>query len=802
MGTWLAIAALVFIGPMALKWWALRRARAHLERIPLFPCTFVPVEPHDVPAALREALDLAAAELTALGFEPCGYLGWPVFPQSPPRILAVLRNHAEGAFALIGFSLGTRRGADVEFETLFVDGAWLRSFNRRVAVRTERAGGRIVELAASSLAEQWRAHQGAVAAEPERAPREAGLAELISHRSAEDSESYIFGIEQGDFRRAEDGVSFRFTQAGSEAFINRHQEAVQRFAKLPPPTGALAMRLPADELERQFQDLEYLAAQQPKARHHWRGFLLSGLAFAASAYFFRDATWLLWTIPFLLFHELGHFVTMRLFGHRDATIRFVPFFGAATMTTTHFRKLSHEMIVLLAGPVPGILIGLAIFQLADFGSSRYLVGIAITLVSLNGLNLLPIYPLDGGRILHALVTAGRPRLALASKVVAGAVFVVLAIVFKDWTLLIIAAAGALVLRSGARQARAERAVRRHPDFAPGQPPEQRRRLIFEALAEHDASDGEAWRNNVKQLEVSLSHEPRWAPALPWLAVYGACLGGVVAFSLSVFSVGDKVNGECPERADSKRLSCAASASVSELDWSHPTSGSIKRNPFKLVSRNEYPTGAFVWCTRRSDAAPTEALANLRATISMNAFCTALPWESDAGSLTTERRNARWTLSVLSLGGIERRWRQLDERLDAIPEGIRKQPRFDQETVRLLRAAAGEWDSPPGRVLAERLGRSPTESCKRFKVLSVSEDVEAPPGEDEEEKEDGAGEKDVPAPATAPRDVVARIGVITKSPDDLAPLTSYLCQAGCDVQITPFGSMDPRLRVCFQRSDVP
>ena len=122
---------------------------------------------------------------------------------------------------------------------------------------------------------------------------------------------------------------------------------------------------------------------------------------------------MLWVIPVVLFHELGHWVAMRAFGHRDATIRFIPFFGAATMTTKQFAKLSHEMVVLLAGPVPGMILGLALIQLSLAGVSGYTLFAGIALVSLNVVNLLPLHPLDGGRhparAGHRRAAALRPR---------------------------------------------------------------------------------------------------------------------------------------------------------------------------------------------------------------------------------------------------------------------------------------------------------------------------------------------------------------------------------------------------------
>src|SRR5439155_12865752 len=65
-------------------------------------------------------------------------------------------------------------------------------------------------------------------------------------------------------------------------------------------------------------------------------------------------------VAVLLYHELGHFVAMKLFGYRDATIFFVPFFGAATVGRKHDATAAQQIIVLLAGPVPGLLLALGL----------------------------------------------------------------------------------------------------------------------------------------------------------------------------------------------------------------------------------------------------------------------------------------------------------------------------------------------------------------------------------------------------------------------------------------------------------
>src|SRR5262245_1742921 len=62
-------------------------------------------------------------------------------------------------------------------------------------------------------------------------------------------------------------------------------------------------------------------------------------------------------VSVLLFHEAGHYAGMRLFGYRDVRMFFIPFFGAAVSGKRGDVAAWKEGIVLLLGPVPGIVVG-------------------------------------------------------------------------------------------------------------------------------------------------------------------------------------------------------------------------------------------------------------------------------------------------------------------------------------------------------------------------------------------------------------------------------------------------------------
>lgn len=105
----------------------------------------------------------------------------------------------------------------------------------------------------------------------------------------------------------------------------------------------------------------------------------------------------------LMFHELGHFFAMKHFKYKDLGIYFVPMIGAFASGEKEKISQKQTLIVLLAGPIPGLLIGILLYILYyPFFSDDYYYRAFNSLVFLNLFNLLPIMPLDGGRVIKNL----------------------------------------------------------------------------------------------------------------------------------------------------------------------------------------------------------------------------------------------------------------------------------------------------------------------------------------------------------------------------------------------------------------
>ena len=723
MTSWWGILFMVVLAPLGLVWWAHWRAYDRRLRLPMVAQSFSVADQEFVPASIREGLVAASEELTDLGFHFIGYVQSAEFGTSTPRFQAVLRHPNAGAFAIVGFALSQVSGASIDLVTLFEDGWWLLTVNRRAHFflgdfRTGRLGDALV----ATVSEQWRFHGDAVARETSRAIRQADLSALAAYRDALDEEEMRIAMESGDVLATADPKRFRMTPRGALRLGQRMRSGGARIAAAPRPEGKSAsVRTPIDELERKYQTAVSTLAQIKSARSP-RAFLISALAFVVSMLLFTHWAWVLWLIPVLLLHEMGHWAAMRLFGHRDVTIRFIPFFGAATMSTKRFEKLWHEIVVLLAGPVPGIVIALVIFQLSDIPHVRYGFAVAVTLISINSINLLPLHPLDGGRILHALVVAGRPWLNLALKSIAGAAFLIAAVVLKEPLLAVLALVGAVSVRSEVRLAHLEMAIRRLPQFHAAHAPAQRRALIFDVLSLGSETQPADWLQTVQRLEVSLGHRrPPWRHLVPCGLAYAACLGGIVLFMANVFSIG-RHGLRCPVPERTVAVSCAPGSAFRQINWAHVAPGSLTRNPFKVISPSlPYPMAGFIWCTIEDGPGAVALADRLREAEAGAPYCAAFPWEKITGDGDL-RRKARATVATLRLVQRMGDLATIDRIIDFRTKRATNDPNFDPTTARLYRATIDQGS--PGadaatRELAARLGPSTTESCKRLKALPRS-----------------------------------------------------------------------------------
>jgi Zn-dependent protease len=104
----------------------------------------------------------------------------------------------------------------------------------------------------------------------------------------------------------------------------------------------------------------------------------------------------------LFVHELGHVIEAKRQGLPVSAPLFIPFLGAMIMLKGNPEDAWREAKVAIAGPILGSLGALATWGLGEYLDSDLLIALAFTGFFLNLFNLLPIVPLDGGRIVAAV----------------------------------------------------------------------------------------------------------------------------------------------------------------------------------------------------------------------------------------------------------------------------------------------------------------------------------------------------------------------------------------------------------------
>jgi Zn-dependent protease len=107
-------------------------------------------------------------------------------------------------------------------------------------------------------------------------------------------------------------------------------------------------------------------------------------------------------IALLFVHELGHYLEAKRQGLDVGAPVFIPFLGAAILLKENPLDAWREAQIAIAGPIVGSLGAAAVWFVGEQQSSDLLIALGFTGFFLNLFNLLPVVPLDGGRIAAAI----------------------------------------------------------------------------------------------------------------------------------------------------------------------------------------------------------------------------------------------------------------------------------------------------------------------------------------------------------------------------------------------------------------
>ena len=152
----------------------------------------------------------------------------------------------------------------------------------------------------------------------------------------------------------------------------------------------------------------------------------------------------------VVLHEFGHALAARQFGIRTRSIVLLPIGGIAAIEKTP-EDPRQEILIALAGPAVSFAIagllwlallaagGIARPLAVDLGEAGFVERLMVVNLLLGGFNLLPAFPMDGGRVFRALLSLwlGRVTATRIASIVAQAAAILFAVVGLHYNLFLV-----------------------------------------------------------------------------------------------------------------------------------------------------------------------------------------------------------------------------------------------------------------------------------------------------------------------------------------------------------------------------
>lgn len=150
----------------------------------------------------------------------------------------------------------------------------------------------------------------------------------------------------------------------------------------------------------------------PAQGRQWRDALVTGLLTYASFHYLFGWQLASLLLALIVIHEAGHALAMRAVGQPVRGVYFIPFFGGVAVAAAPHASEAERGFVALMGPGLSLLTTAAFYALWLATGEPLFAEVALASAILNGLNLAPVLPLDGGQIVDAILSRSDPEMAV------------------------------------------------------------------------------------------------------------------------------------------------------------------------------------------------------------------------------------------------------------------------------------------------------------------------------------------------------------------------------------------------------
>ncbi len=145
--------------------------------------------------------------------------------------------------------------------------------------------------------------------------------------------------------------------------------------------------------------------EKEEVKNNWGLTLFSLVLFILSLLlvFSEKFIFIAFLILVLFIHEMGHLLFMKFFKYENVRMLFIPLMGAFVQGSKPKYSQRESLLVVFAGPLPGILFGGIALYVASVIQNESVLTLGFIFIFLNTINLLPVDPLDGGQLFKLLV---------------------------------------------------------------------------------------------------------------------------------------------------------------------------------------------------------------------------------------------------------------------------------------------------------------------------------------------------------------------------------------------------------------
>jgi Zn-dependent protease len=173
-----------------------------------------------------------------------------------------------------------------------------------------------------------------------------------------------------------------------------------------------------------------------------------GVVAIAAAMYFWGVIYGIALMVAVAIHEFGHVAAFRVCGHADARFRLIPLLGGVAISNQHPASADKDFFITLMGPAINLgpmalcfAASMLIFETEFQSELPYHIGTylyiqGLVLASLNFFNLLPLWPLDGGKMTQRLVFTFAPDLTRSVSLAMIGLAVLLCLVTQSLFLLV------------------------------------------------------------------------------------------------------------------------------------------------------------------------------------------------------------------------------------------------------------------------------------------------------------------------------------------------------------------------------